>query len=521
MKFILHDNALQIVYAPFAIAVVLGTMFAVFIVSCKNGSPTGNKQHSEHVEEIGGMRVSNLKKAADYAEGSGIIFRGAEVAYQWGDTDKIYKIKGVADFVGNSTDSENSSVKMNFKNRYQAVLNNSQKTWWNNLDGKMDKVPNDTLWSWEPNNSLIAIIPSLDILIAGAGESSKNIWVTDNLSILEKFFNYIVDSVNFGSPYPNSSAFSNIKWDHRENIIRKGVGSDNWPLTWADDNNLYAAFGDGYGFEPRLQSKVSLGLAKISGTPPNFFGSNIQLPNQIHGDGKSGKKASGLLMVDGTLLVWVRNANAKGEGSQLAWSTDHGKTLQWCEWSFDQLGYCTFINYGKDYIGARDKYIYSVSHNSPSAYQRADSFVMMRVPIDKVLTRSAYEFFKGLDEKNNPVWTTNIDERGAVFEDKGRCYRSGISYNSPLKRYFWWQAKFQDGVDGRFQSKSFGIFDSPEPWGPWSTVYFTESWDAATGETGSFPTKWMNDSGLIMYLAFSGNDSFSVRKATLTLSSIK
>jgi hypothetical protein len=142
----------------------------------------------------------------------------------------------------------------------------------------------------------------------------------------------------------------------------------------------------------------------------------------------------------------------------------------------------------------------------------------MRVPVDKVLTRSAYEFFKELDGKNNPVWTTNIDERGAVFEDKGRCYRSGISYNPGLKRYFWWQAKFPDGVDGRFQSKSFGIFDAPDPWGPWSTVYFTESWDVATGETGSFPTKWMSENGLTMHLAFSGNDSFSIRKATLKLS---
>jgi hypothetical protein len=306
----------------FAVAVIWGTMFAVSIVSCKNESLTESKQHSGHVEEIGGMPVSNLEKAADYAEGSGIIIKG--------------------------------------------------------------------------------------------------------------------------SPYPNSSVISNIIWDHRENIIRKGFGSDNWPLTWADDNNIYAAFGDGYGFEPRLQSKVSFGLAKISGNSPNISASNIQLANQIYGNGKLGKKASGLLMVDGTLFVWMRNANEKGEGSQLAWSSDHGKTLQWCKWIFDQLGYCTFVNYSKDYIGARDKYIYSVSHNSPSAYRRADSFVLMRVPIDKVLTRSAYEFFKELDEKNNPVWTTNIDERGAVFEDKGRCYRSGISYNPGLKRYFWWQAKFVD-----------------------------------------------------------------------------
>jgi hypothetical protein len=33
----------------------------------------------------------------------------------------------------------------------------------------------------------------------------------------------------------------------------------------------------------------------------------------------------------------------------------------------------------------------------------------------------------------------------------------------------------------------------------------------------SFPTKWMGDDGKTLYLVFSGNDSFSLRKATLTL----
>ena len=63
----------------------------------------------------------------------------------------------------------------------------------------------------------------------------------------------------------------------------------------------------------------------------------------------------------------------------------------------------------------------------------------------------------------------------------------------------------------------FGIYDAPEPWGPWTTVYFTEVWDVGPGETSSFPTKWMSGDGKTLYLVFSGEDSFSVRKATLAL----
>ena len=33
-------------------------------------------------------------------------------------------------------------------------------------------------------------------------------------------------------------------------VVRKAHDSDNWPLTWADDDKQYTAYGDGRGFEP-------------------------------------------------------------------------------------------------------------------------------------------------------------------------------------------------------------------------------------------------------------------------------
>ena len=63
----------------------------------------------------------------------------------------------------------------------------------------------------------------------------------------------------------------------------------------------------------------------------------------------------------------------------------------------------------------------------------------------------------------------------------------------------------------------FGVYDAPEPWGPWTTAYFTEAWDVGPGETGCFPTKWMGADGTNLALVFSGDDCFSVRKATLVV----
>jgi hypothetical protein len=110
-----------------------------------------------------------------------------------------------------------------------------------------------------------------------------------------------------------------------------------------------------------------------------------------------------------------------------------------------------------------------------------------------------------------PAWTKDVKERGAVFTHPGRCYRSGITYNAALKRYLWCQTL--PGKDPRFAG-GFGIYDAPEPWGPWTTVYFTEEWDVGPGDTSSLPTKWMSADGKTAWLVFSNEDSFAVRQAT-------
>ena len=118
------------------------------------------------------------------------------------------------------------------------------------------------------------------------------------------------------------------------------------------------------------------------------------------------------------------------------------------------------------------------------------------------------------DSAGRTVMAPDVTRRAAVFTHAGRCYRSGISYNASLNRYLWCQ--IIPGVDTRFEG-GFGIYDAPEPWGPWSMVYFTESWDVGPGESSSIPTKWISDDGRTFHLVFSGDDHFSVRRAELTI----
>jgi hypothetical protein len=403
--------------------------------------------------------------------------------------------------------------------------------WWNNADGTLQNVPRDAYWTWGLYDSLIVVIPSLDIVVARAGQSWKREG-TGHYDVLQPFLDPIVAaaspaeagenkaSTNIAPrpietsvpPYPPSPVITGIQWAPVDSIVRMAPGSDNWPLTWADDDQLYTAYGDGKGFKPFVDEKLSMGLARISGLADKFTAENLRSTSfETRGDGASGKKASGLLMVDGTLYLWARNAG----NSQLAWSDDHGSTWTWSTWKFtESFGCPTFLNFGRNYAGARDEFVYIYSHDSDSAYKPADRMVLARVPAERVKQRDAYRFFAGLKDSGQPTWTADIANRAAVFTHPGRCYRSGISYNAALKRYLWCQ--IIPGLDTRFEG-GFAIYDAPEPWGPWTTAFFTEAWDVGPGETSNIPTKWISDDGRTIHLVFSGDDHFSVRQARLKI----
>jgi CubicO group peptidase (beta-lactamase class C family) len=395
--------------------------------------------------------------------------------------------------------------------------------WWTNFDGVWPKVSRDAFAGAGAGNQVLLVVPSLNLIVVRNGSDmydrskGEGFWTG-----IEKFvFNPVMEAITgppprlrSGQAYPASGVIKKIEWAPKDEIIRRASGSDNWPVTWADDDNMYAAYGDGWGFEPKTEKKLSLGIAKISGLPPDFCGTNIRSETgERTGQGPEGSKASGMLCVDGVLYMLVRNTN----NSQLAWSSDRGKSWTWCDWKFTtSFGAPTFLNFGKNYAGARDDFVYIYSHDSDSAYEPADRMVMARVPKNEIRNRTSYEFFKGLDCSGRPVWTENINEREAVFTNPGKCYRSGISYDAGLKRYLWCQilpaSTHPQGT--RFQG-GFGIYDAPQPWGPWTTVFYTENWDVGPGETGSFPTKWISADGRTCQLLFSGDDCFSVRKAVL------
>ena len=54
--------------------------------------------------------------------------------------------------------------------------------WWNNADGALDNVPRDAYWAWGLYDSLIVVIPSLDLVVVRGGERVKRLPREDGAS---------------------------------------------------------------------------------------------------------------------------------------------------------------------------------------------------------------------------------------------------------------------------------------------------------------------------------------------------
>ena len=329
-------------------------------------------------------------------------------------------------------------------------------------------------------------------------------------------------------PYPPSPVIAGVDFDfatHR----RLAPGSDNWPTTWAADGHLYAAWGDGGGFGgTNSKGRVLLGVARIEGDATDYTGRNLWGGFEPVAPAQFGGKSYGVLAVDGRLYMWVApQPNPHLAESRLAWSDDQGVSWQRADWMFpfaDGLTIPTFLNFGRGYAGARDDYVYSYYIEPAWGPGRATRTTLhtfdvhrpgrihlSRTPRAAITDRSRYEFYAGTAADGTPLWTREVGQKRPVFEDaQGVGWNLSVSYNPGLRRYLLCTEHSETHV-GRF-----GLFDAPEPWGPWTTVAYDDAWGAGHVEASTFywnfPTKWLSADGTGFTLVFTGrstNDSWN------------
>jgi hypothetical protein len=337
-------------------------------------------------------------------------------------------------------------------------------------------------------------------------------------------------------PYPPSPVITEVSFDWSSHI-RLASGSDNWPITWADDDKQYTVWGDGGGFGGTNGiGRSSIGVASIEGNwhafkPTNIWGGYMGLnSHELKG------KSYGIVCVDEVLYMWAGlfkpNSDDPFDEVRIAQSTDHGASWTFADWSFtkEQLVMMpTVCNYGKNYQGSRDNYVYSYfiryqSEEGPDDYedkvdwlnvQKPGLIDLARVPMDSIMFREAYSFFAGFRD-GQPLWTRQIMDRKPVFENpEGVGWCINVSFNAGLKRYLLTSEHTET------HRGNLAIFDAPEPWGPWTTAYYEQEWGKGHFPLNTFywnfSNKWSSEDWQTFSLIFTGrkeNDSFNVIRGT-------
>ncbi|MHC4542373.1 MAG: DUF4185 domain-containing protein [Planctomycetota bacterium] len=332
------------------------------------------------------------------------------------------------------------------------------------------------------------------------------------------------------APYPPSKVITKLTWDADVLKMEGCISGDNWPIAWVGENLQITAFCDGKGFSQQAPS-LSQGFARVYGDPPDFRAENFQSDADTPmGGGSKGIKASDMVIIDGVLYMFVRNYKPPGSddftNARLARSTNLGANWTWADWHFsDTFGCPAFVQFGKNYEGARDDYVYIASQANDSAYGFSPDIVLAHVRIDSVMDRQRYDFFAGLDANGKPLWSRDLARRKPIFTDPKGTQRIAITYNPALGRYILTTSHLPGAKVTH--TAALGIFEAPEPWGPWSTVYYDDHWSVKDGLDcrtyhHRFPPKWISADGKTMWLLYSGLDcglySFCVKKATLDVS---
>ncbi len=307
-----------------------------------------------------------------------------------------------------------------------------------------------------------------------------------------------------------------------------GGDGDLWPNCWADDDDVYAAYGDGTGFGADFSD---IGVARITGQPDSLSGETLATGDQV-GQVWSGdqftRKPTGMVCVDGDLYLAVQDLRLdfnEAPAATIAKSTDKGLTWNWDTEApmFDQHVFTTmfFLDYGKDGERAPDDfvYVYGLDGNWRDSFDDSVpdpvDVYLARVPKDSVQDRSTWEFFAGADG-DAAQWSADIDDRVAVLHDDRVLHPStteddattvgasnltvisqgGMVYNPGLDRYLYTS----------WTELTFEFYESPTPWGPFelflSKDFGPYPWtlDSHGGYGTTIPSKFISADGRSMWL---------------------
>lgn len=408
--------------------------------------------------------------------------------------------------------------------------------WWTNSDGRYAKVPRDAVWGAGAGDQVLLVVPSLNLIMVRNGGSLGDDR-SDRDARVKVLFEPLIDSVtdkdpsatdsqqSSKAPYPPSPLIESASFDFSSEQVF-GKGSDQWPMTWSGDGHVYAAWGDGWGWsEDRSTPKRSIGVTRITGTPPALNGEDLW----GDGPGSGFGKPEALIALGETLyMFWTRGdstsdddtATAVSRDGGVTWTYGKGKAFPQAPAGFRVRGICQF---GPGYKDAMDDFVYVYF-----GMNRATDLFLGRVPREHLFDPEQYEWFTRVRDDGNAEWSGDFADRDPVFQDpNGYVWHVDVCHHPGLNRFLLSKPHYGPGTDRQTVKPSeggvasFGLFDAPKPWGPWTTVAYQDNFKDDLVKFSYFiPRKFLGGDGRTFWLAWSGwpeYDSVSFVRGELVL----
>jgi len=311
------------------------------------------------------------------------------------------------------------------------------------------------------------------------------------------------------------------------------VQGDTYPVTWADDDEIYTAAGD-----PLWGESISgLDVEKFTGGPEDYKITKLNHMNEYLGWGGDGPKPSGMICVNGVLYLAFQNMlrmkkpphslkSQHGSDAHIVYSTSKG--LLWTE-AFPNIakpmfpghffGGPSFVQFGKNNANARDDYVYAVSSDQ---WDNGTHMRLGRVPADKIIQRYSWQWVSAFKASGEPVWHDDLNEATPVLSSYKSIGLPEMVYIKALNRYLLFTWRLYEDFSNEHGTDLI-IYESPEPWGPFFLVHTEKYWEGKEFNPycPRVPLKWMDPDGLSGWLQFSGNWSAEGNKAGYYRSSVR
>lgn len=267
---------------------------------------------------------------------------------------------------------------------------------------------------------------------------------------------------------------------------------------WADDDNLYFFSCDGRGFGRQQRNFC---FNKLTG--PDLLHLKGELVNSMDEYGRNSKteadranwKVTGQECIDGVFYAFaVRNIYGDKSGDKLMRQTSFNASLiksddrglKWTRsakenydkpmWPGTRFGAPGFIHYGRNGGDVKrdgaDKFVYAISSNG--FWNGGDDYILGRVRRADLpkLNAADWTYFNGGDGLENGSWTPDLASAKPILSQSPKCGWTAPVFIPALNRYLLTTWFITPTLKKWFEPQrvTYEFYESPHPWGPWTSV---------------------------------------------------